>query len=45
MERLLSLGATLKRSPVKGEDFTTLADPDGNLFDVVNKKGWRFGQR
>ena len=45
VERLLRLGATLKRSPMKGEDFTTLADPDGNLFDVVNKKGWRLGQR
>jgi hypothetical protein len=45
VERLLRLGATLKRSSEKGEDFVTLADPDGNLFDVINKKGWHFGQR
>jgi hypothetical protein len=45
VERLLGLGATLKRSPSEGEDFVTLADPDGNLFDVIDKKGWHFGQR
>ena len=45
VERLLRLGATLKRPPETGEDFVTLADPDGNLFDVINKKGWHFGQR
>jgi hypothetical protein len=45
VERLLRLGATLKRSPKKGEDFVTLADPDGNSFDVINKKGWHFDQR
>jgi len=42
--RLLGLGATLKRPASKGEDFVTLADPDGNLFDVIDKKGWVFGQ-
>ncbi len=45
VERLVGLGATLKRSPKKGEDFTTLADPEGNLFDVIDKKGWKLGQR
>ncbi len=45
VERLLRLGATLKRPAEKGKDFVTLADPDGNLFDVINKKGWHFGQR
>lgn len=45
VERLLRLGATLKGSPEKGQDFVTLADPDGNLFDVIDKKGWHFGQR
>lgn len=45
VKRLIRLGATLKKFPKKGEDFTTLADPDGNLFDVINKKGLRFGQR
>ena len=36
VERLVHLGATLKRSPQKGEDFVVLADPDGNLFCVVS---------
>lgn len=44
VKRLIGLGATLKRSPEDGEDFVTLADPDGNLFDVIDKKGWRHGQ-
>ena len=42
--RLLRLGATLKKPAEKGHDFVTLADPDGNLFDVIDKKGWAFGQ-
>lgn len=45
VQRLLRLGAKLKRRPRKGEDFTTLADPDGNLFDVVNAEGLKFGER
>jgi len=45
VERLLHLGATLKRPADETHDFVTLADPDGNLFDVIDKKGWRFGQR
>ncbi len=45
VERLLGIGATLKRPAQKRFDFVTLADPDGNLFDVVNKKGWSFGRR
>jgi hypothetical protein len=45
VERLISLGAIMKRTPEAGEDFWTLSDPDGNLFDVIDKKGWRFGQR
>lgn len=45
VKRLLGLGATLKKTAEKGQDFVTLADPDGNLFDVIDKKGWRFGQR
>jgi hypothetical protein len=36
VERLLGLGATLKRSPEPGEDFVVLADPDGHLFCVVD---------
>jgi len=40
VERLLALGAT--RYPWRyrpGADFTVLADPDGNLFCVVQKRG------
>lgn len=36
VERLLALGATLHRSPEPGEDFVVLADPEGNLFCVVD---------
>ncbi len=39
IDRLLRLGATLRRRPDPGEDFTVLADPDGNPFCVVEKKG------
>ena len=51
VERLLRLGATLERGPHKGEDFVTLADPDGNLFDVIDinwpgeDENWWFGRR
>ena len=45
VQRLLGLGATLKRPAKKGHDFVTLADPDGNLFDVIDKRGWSYGQR
>ena len=45
VERLLRIGATLKRPAREGSDFVTLADPDGNVFDVVNKKEWSFGRR
>jgi catechol 2,3-dioxygenase-like lactoylglutathione lyase family enzyme len=45
VERLLHLGATLKRPADETHDFVTLADPDGNLFDVIDKKDWRFGRR
>lgn len=45
VNRLLALGATLRRPAEKGHDFVTLADPDGNLFDVIDKRGWSLGQR
>jgi len=45
VERLLGIGATLKRPAMEGSDFVTLADPDGNVFDVVDKKGWLLGRR
>lgn len=44
VERLVRLGATLKRRAKKGRGYSTLADPDGNLFDVIDKKGWSFGR-
>lgn len=40
IERLLGIGATRHpRTPEPGEDFVTLVDPEGNLFDVVQKDG------
>lgn len=45
VDRLVRLGATVRRGPQEGSDFVTLADPDGNLFDVVDKRGWAFGRR
>jgi hypothetical protein len=37
--RLLALGATrLKRTPVDGEDFVSLQDPEGNVFDVIDHR-------
>lgn len=36
--RLLGLGARLDRAAQRGDDFVVLADPDGNLFCVVEKK-------
>ncbi len=36
VSRLIGLGATLHRSPEHGEDFVVLADPEGNLFCVVD---------
>ncbi|MGP8110287.1 MAG: VOC family protein [Thermoplasmata archaeon] len=51
VERLVRLGAVLKRPAERGHDFVTLADPDGNLFDVIDinwpdeSKDWWFGRR
>jgi hypothetical protein len=42
VQRLVRLGGKISR--VEGEYFVTLADPDGNLFDVVDKRGWSFRQ-
>ena len=36
VERLLRAGATMNRPHREGEDFVTLADPDGNLFCVID---------
>ena len=45
VKRLIRLGAKRLRPAKKGDDFVTLADPDGNPFDVIDKKGWSFGRR
>ena len=45
VERLLGLGATMREPAWEGRDFVTLADPDGNPFDVVDTPGFAFGQR
>jgi len=38
--RLLQLGATrYRRDSAADEDFVTLEDPEGNLFDVIDKPG------
>ena len=38
IERLLALGATRHpRTPEPGEDFVSLLDPEGNVFDVIDK--------
>ncbi|HJR43981.1 MAG TPA: VOC family protein [Actinomycetota bacterium] len=37
IERLRGLGAVVTRTPGPGEDFTVLADPEGNLFCVIDK--------
>lgn len=39
VERLLRLGATVFREREPDEDFVVLADPDGNLFCVVDTRG------
>lgn len=38
IDRLLRLGATLFRPREEGEDFVVLADPEGNLFCVVDTR-------
>ena len=45
VKRLLQLGATMRQPAKKGFDYVTLADPDGNPFDVVEARGFKFGQR
>jgi hypothetical protein len=45
VERLLRLGATRGPAARPGGDFVTLRDPDGNVFDVIDKRGWSHGQR
>ncbi|HEV2317580.1 MAG TPA: VOC family protein [Thermoplasmata archaeon] len=42
--RLVRLGATVRSPLGPGTDFITLADPEGNLFDVIDKTSWSRGQ-
>jgi hypothetical protein len=40
VQRLLGLGATIHpRTPEPDEDFIVLADPEGNLFCVIQADG------
>lgn len=45
VQRLLGLGATMLQPAKEGFDYVTLGDPDGNPFDVVEARGFKFGQR
>lgn len=45
VQRLLHLGATMRQPPEEGFDYVTLVDPDGNPFDVIEARGFKFGQR
>ena len=38
VERLLRLGATVYAEREPGEDFTVLADPEGNLFCIIDTR-------
>ena len=45
VQRLMKLGATMKQPAKEGFDYVTLVDPDGNPFDVVETRRFKFGQR
>ena len=45
VQRLQRLGATMREPAQEGRDFVTLTDPDGNPFDVIDTRGFAFGQR
>ncbi len=50
LDRFRKLGARLVQPAQAGKDYVTLADPDGNLFDLVDVSWpagtteWTFGQ-
>ena len=44
VNRLLKLGATMVQPAREGFDYVTLADPDGNPFDIVEVRAFKFGQ-
>ncbi len=49
LDRLVRLGARIVQPAQAGKDYVTLADPDGNLFDLVDVSWppgtveWTFG--
>jgi hypothetical protein len=51
VERLVGLGARVTVGPQAGHDYVTMADPDGNLFDVIDvnwpddRPDWTFGRK
>jgi hypothetical protein len=45
VERLVQLGASVVEPEQEGRDFVTLADPEGNIFDVIEASHYQFGQR
>lgn len=45
VQRLLQLGASMRQPAREGSDYVTLADPDGNPFDVIETRRFKFGQR
>jgi hypothetical protein len=45
VRRLVGLGARVTEPARSDRDFVTLVDPDGNPFDVIDTRGFAFGQR
>jgi catechol 2,3-dioxygenase-like lactoylglutathione lyase family enzyme len=45
VQRVMGLGGALKEAAQEGRDFVTLTDPDGNPFDIIDTRGFVFGQR
>ena len=45
VQRLIGIGAKLLEPAQPDRDFVTLADPDGNPFDVIDTPRFAFGQR
>lgn len=45
VKRLVKLGAKVTQPARPDTDYTTLADPDGNPFDVIDARRFSFGQR
>jgi len=45
VRRLVALGARVIQPARPDHDYVTLTDPDGNPFDVIDTRDFRFGQR